>query len=168
MAVRKVSGVVHYTDENVSFKKLSIEKHGGATPTSVVTGIPWSRQEAYDKSSRYAGGNGTYVDKAGCTYILVDHFIYVTMGLTWDYKGKAMQRSLTFDVTDYMKNLHGTERFARVPKCKIERTLKAMNFDVSHEPDGSWRLYSVNKDGETDLLAVSDYCSGRYDCNQVD
>ena len=38
MAVRKVSGVVHYTDENVSFKMLNIEKHGGAESTPIVTG----------------------------------------------------------------------------------------------------------------------------------
>lgn len=168
MAVRKVSGVVHYTDENVSFKKLNIEKHGGAESTPIVTGVSLAEQGAYDKSSRYAGDNGTYVDKAGCSYALVDHSIFVVMSLTWDYKGKAMQRSLTFDVTDYMKNLYSTDRFARVPKCKIEHVLKAMTFDVSHEADGSWQLYSVNKDGENDLLAVSDYCSGRYDCSQED
>lgn len=164
MAVRKVSGVVHYTDENVSFKKLDIEKHGGVDSVAIVTGVSGDKQAAYARSTRYAGGNGTYVDKAGCGYTLVDHFIYVTVGLTWDYKGKLMQRALKFDVTEYMKNLHGTARFARVPKCVIERDLKAMNFSVTHEPDGSWRLYCIVEGGENELLAMSDYTSGRYDC----
>lgn len=126
--------------DDVTVDKVYINKNGGIHILPIKQGVSGYNQHKYDNNPRYAGSNGTYIDKRYADYIPVEYEIILQVIIRWDYKGDPYEKRLRFNVTNVIDK---PRRMTDNAKIKIENYLRSINYKVSHEKDtGDWRLHS--------------------------